>query len=244
MRILIVEDERPTAEDIRDLTRAILGSRVSSVKILVTLHDALDYLADHAIDVLLLDLNLNDRDGFEILRQAVARAFHTIVISAYSDRAIEAFEYGVLDFVPKPYNRARLSAAFDRLRDSHALDQRALKNLSVRRFGMIEVVPLKEVEFFKAANVYTELHLADGSIKIYDKSLKDLKKLLPSSYLRIHKSYMVDLGNVRKVFSHGGGRYDVELKSGARLPLSRVRARELKKCIDPFADGGPRHAGR
>jgi len=237
MRILIVEDERPTAEDIRDLTRAILGSRVSSLRIVTTLHDALDYLSEHAIDVLLLDLNLNERDGFDILKQAVARAFHTIVISAYSDRAIEAFEYGVLDFIPKPYSPPRLAAAFDRLRDNSALDKRAMKYLSVRRFGIIEVVPLKEVEYFKAANVYTELHLADGSIRIHDKSLKDLKKLLPSAYMRVHKSYIVDLGNVRKIFSHGGGRYDIELGSGIRLPLSRVRARELKKRIDLPDDG-------
>jgi len=237
MRVLIVEDERPTAEDIRNLTRAILGSRLSSVKILTTLHDALDYLSDHAIDVLLLDLNLNERDGFDILKQAVARAFHTIVISAYSDRAVEAFEYGVLDFVPKPYSPARLGVAFDRLRDDYALDKQALKYLSVRRFGTIEVVPLGEVAYFKAANVYTELHLTDGSIKIYDKSLKDLKKLLPSSFLRIHKSYIVDLGNVRRMFSHGGGRYDIELRSGVRLPLSRLRARELKKRIDLAAEG-------
>jgi two-component system response regulator LytT len=237
MRILIVEDERPTAEDIRDLTRAILGSRISSIKILTTLHDALDYLSEHAIDVLLLDLNLNERDGFDILKQAVARAFHTIIISAYTDRALEAFEYGVLDFIPKPYSPTRLAAAFDRLDDDYAFDKQALKYLSVRRFGTIEVVPLKEVEYFKAANVYTELHLADGSVRIYDKSLKDLKKLLPSSYIRVHKSYIVDLGNVRKIFSHGGGRYDIELGSGARLPLSRVHAPELKKRIDLADDG-------
>ncbi len=236
MKILIVEDERPMAEDIRDLTRAILGSRVSSIKILTTLHDAMDYLSEHAIDVLLLDLNLNERDGFDILKQAVARAFHTIIISAYSDRALEAFEYGVLDFIPKPYNATRLAAAFDRLRNNYALDKQALKYLSVRRFGMIEVVPLTEVEYFKAANVYTELHLADGSVKIYDKSLKDLKKLLPSSYLRVHKSYIVDLGNIRKIFNHGGGQYDIELGSGARLPLSRLRARELRKRIDLAED--------
>jgi len=232
MRILIVEDERPTAEDIRNLTRAILGSRISSIKIVTTLHDALDFLSEHSIDVLLLDLNLNERDGFDILKQTVARAFHTVIISAYSDRALEAFEYGVLDFIPKPHSQARLAAAFDRLRDNHALDKQALKYLSVRRFGTIEVVPLKEVEYFKGANVYTELHLTDGSIKIYDKSLKDLNKLLPSSYLRVHKSYIVDFRNVRNIFTHGAGRYDIQLGSGARLPLSRLRALELKRRID------------
>ena len=54
---------------------------------------------------MLLDLNLHARDGFEILKQIVSKSFHTIIISANIDRAIEAFEYGVLDFIPKLYNK-------------------------------------------------------------------------------------------------------------------------------------------
>jgi len=238
MRVLIVEDERPTAEDIRDLVRADLGPRLSSIHILTTLHDALDYLSNHAIDVLLLDLNLNERDGFDILKQAVARSFHTIIISAYADRAVEAFEYGVLDFVLKPYNPQRLAAAFARLRSGSDLDTRALKYLSVRTFGNIEVIPLSDVIYFKGANVYSELHLRGGGVKVYDKSLKNLIKLLPRSYVRIHKSYIADIRGIRKIASHGGGRYEIELENGATLPLSRSRAQETKKRI-----GGTKGSG-
>jgi two-component system response regulator LytT len=232
MRILIVEDERPTAEDIRDLTKELLGDRAASIHIETSLHSALDYLSRHAIDVLLLDLNLNERNGFEILKQAVARSFHTIIISAYSDKAVEAFEYGVLDFIPKPYNLERLQTAFDRLQDSYALDTRALKYLSVRKFGSIDVVPLKDVKYFKGANVYTELHLTGGSVEVYDKSLKSVKKLLPRSYTRIHKSYIVDRRRIRKIFSFGGGRYEVELEGRDKLPVSRSRIREIRKQLD------------
>jgi DNA-binding LytR/AlgR family response regulator len=228
---LIVEDERPTAEDIRDMIKADPGVRLSSIHILTTLHDALDYLSSHAIDVLLLDLNLNERDGFDILKQAVARSFHTIIISAYPDRAIEAFEYGVLDFVLKPYNPQRLAAAFARLRSGSDLDTRALKYLSVRAFGNIEVVPLSDVMYFKGANVYSELHLRGGGVKVYDKSLKNLVKLLPRFYIRIHKSYITDIRAIRKIWSHGGGRYEVELENGAKLPMSRSRVQETKKRI-------------
>ncbi|MBK7227614.1 MAG: hypothetical protein IPH97_01775 [Ignavibacteriales bacterium] len=64
-------------------------------------------------------MNLNAKDGFELLKQVVSQSFHTIVISANINRAIEAFEYGVLDFIPKPYNIERLKAAFQRLQSSH-----------------------------------------------------------------------------------------------------------------------------
>jgi two-component system response regulator LytT len=232
MRILIVEDERPTAEDIRDLTKELLGDRVSSIHIQSSLHNALDFLSTHAIDVLLLDLNLNERNGFEILKQAAARSFHTIIISAYSDKAVEAFEFGVLDFIPKPYNLERLQTAFNRLQDSFALDTRALKYLSVRKFGSIHIVPLKNVKYFKGANVYTELHLTGGTVEIYDKSLKSVKKLLPRSYARIHKSYIVDIRRIRKIFNFGGGRYEIELEDRDRLPVSRSRIREIRKQLD------------
>lgn len=232
MRILIVEDERPTAEDIRNLTKELLGDQVSSIHIQNSLPNALDFLSSHTIDVLLLDLNLNERNGFEILKQAVARSFHTIIISAYSDKAVEAFEYGVLDFVLKPYNIKRLRAAFDRLQDSYALATRALKYLSVRKYGSVEIIPLREVKYFKGANVYSELHLFSGAVEIYDKSLKNIKKLLPRSYTRIHKSFIVDLRLIRRIFNYGSGRYEIELESRDRLPVSRKRIREVRKIFN------------
>ncbi len=122
--------------------------------------------------------------------------------------------------------------AFNRLQDSFALDTRALKYLSVRKFGSIDIVPLKDVKYFKGANVYTELHLTGDAVEVYDKSLKSVKKLLPRSYARIHKSYIVDLRRIRKIFSFGGGRYEVELEGRDRLPVSRTRIREIRKHLD------------
>lgn len=232
MRILIVEDDRPTAEDIRNLTKELLGDRIHSIQIQTSLYNALDFLSIHAVDVLLLDLNLNERNGFDILKQAVARSFHTIIISAYSDKAVEAFEYGVLDFIPKPYSPERLKAAFNRLQESHALDTRALKYLSVRKLGKIEIIPLEEVKYFKGANVYSELHLFSGGVEIYDKSLKNICRLLPRSFMRIHKSFIVDMRLIRKIFNHGSGRYEVELATRDRLPVSRNRIREIRKRFE------------
>lgn len=105
MRILIVEDKRPTAEDIKFLVEQILQKEIISIHIEVSLDSALIYLKEKPIDILLLDLNLNSKEGFEIIKQVVSQSFYTIVISANINRAIEVFEYGVLDFIPKPYNK-------------------------------------------------------------------------------------------------------------------------------------------
>ena len=228
MRILIVEDEKPTAEDIKLLVEQILQKEITSIHIEVTLDSALIYLREKPIDVLLLDLNLNAKDGFQILKQVVSQSFHTIVISANINRAIEAFEYGVLDFIPKPYNIERLKAAFQRLKSSHALDGHSIKYLTVKKGFEIKVIPLEEIKYFKSANIYTELYTQNDQTIIYDKSIKQLMPLLPSNYYRIHKSFVVDRNNVESIQTLGGGKYRVILKSGDCLPVSRHKIHLLK----------------
>ncbi len=228
MRILIVEDERPTAEDIKMLVEQILNKEITSIHIETTLDNAMFYLKEKPIDVLLLDLNLNAKDGFQLLKQVVSQSFHTIVISANINRAIEAFEYGVLDFIPKPYSIERLKAAFQRLKSSHALDGHSIKYLSVKKGFEIKVIPIEEVSYFKSANIYAELHLKDERIVIYDKSLKQLVPLLPSNYCRIHKSYIINLDKIETIQTLGGGKYRALLKSGESLPVSRNKIKSLK----------------
>ena len=228
MRILIVEDERPTAEDIQSLVKQILKKEITSIHIETRLESAMLYLKEKPIDVLLLDLNLNAKDGFDLLKQAVSQSFHTIIISANINRAIEAFEYGVLDFIPKPYNIERLKAAFNRLKASHALDGHAVKYLSVKKGFEIKVIPIEEIRFFKSANIYVELYLNNEHVIIYDKSIKQLVPLLPSTYCRIHKSYIVNREKIDSIQTLGGGKYRVILKSGESLPVSRKIIKQLK----------------
>ena len=79
------------------------------------LQQGLGFIKEQSIDLLFLDLNLNREDGYELLEEVAAESFHTIIVSAYKDRAIRAFEYGVLDFVAKPYTEERLSLAIQRI---------------------------------------------------------------------------------------------------------------------------------
>lgn len=228
MRILIVEDERPTAEDIQILVKQIVKKEITSIHIETTLDNALSYLNEKPIDVLLLDLNLNSKDGFTILQQVVSNSFHTIVISANTNRAVEAFEYGVLDFIPKPYSKERLKAAFKRLKSSHALDGHAIKYLSVKKGFTVQLIPIENIRYFKSANIYVELHLKDKQTVIYDKPIKLLEPLLSANYYRIHKSYLVNIDTIETLQILGGGQYCAVLKSGDCLPVSRQKIKELK----------------
>ena len=88
MKILIVEDEPVIAQRIARQVSTYFEHSSCIVKWVEDIDDTLDYLSDNQIDLLLLDLNLHGEDGFEVLKTLCAESFHTIIISAYSDKAI------------------------------------------------------------------------------------------------------------------------------------------------------------
>ncbi len=106
MRILIVEDEPLVRQRLLRLCSELAGVR-ARFDAVADLESAGDRLQRSVYDGLLLDLNLGGDDGFELLRRAVAGRYQCVVVSAHRDRALQAFEHGVLDFVPKP---SRVSA--------------------------------------------------------------------------------------------------------------------------------------
>jgi DNA-binding LytR/AlgR family response regulator len=231
MRILIVEDEQPIAEDIKEICTGILRDKAESIRCELTLGNAISYLAEKQIDLLILDLNLSGRDGFDILKQMVSYSFQTIVVSANIDRAIEAFEYGVIDFIPKPYNEDRIRKAFDRFEVHEHFQNHGIKYLSVRKMGKIRLIAISEIKFVKGANVYTELYLKNGDKELYDKTLNELSRMLPANFIRVHKSFIVDMSSVHGMKVHGGGRYEIELHSQELLPVSRSMYTELKNKL-------------
>ncbi|OUR91934.1 DNA-binding response regulator [Flavobacteriales bacterium 34_180_T64] len=228
MNILIVEDESRIAKRIERMTRAIFGNALQSLKHINTLHEALSFIENNALDLVLLDLNLNGANGFDLLTTAVSESFHTIVISAYKDQAITAFEHGVLDFVPKPFNRDRLEQAFNRAITKEKSESNKIKVLAIKKRGRIQLIPIENLLFIKGAGPYTELFLKDGTKELHDKSLEKLEQLLSFSFERIHKSYLVKISEIKEIIVESGSKYMVELKNGALIPIGRTKYKDLK----------------
>jgi len=228
MNILIVEDESRVAKRIERLTRDIFGEALQSLTHINTLHEALAFIETHSLDLVLLDLNLNGEDGFDLLSTAVSQSFHTIVISAYKDQAITAFEYGVLDFVPKPFNRDRLEQAFHRTVTKDKIETDKIKVLAIKKRNRIQLIPIEDLLYIKGAGAYTELFLIDEKKELHDKSLEKLEQLLSNSFERIHKSYLVKMSEVKGVTVASGSKYMAELKNGVLLPIGRTKYKDLK----------------
>lgn len=228
MKIVIIEDEGRIAKRLERMTRSFFEQNLSGLTLCDSLAKGMAYIENHPVDLLLLDLNLNGENGFEVLECVVAGSFHTIIVSAYTDKAIMAFEHGVLDFVPKPFDEARLWQAFRRLTTGLKQVENKLAFLAVKKSGDLRLIDINDLLYIKGAGIYSELHLKEGRQELHDKSLEMLEQLLPPAFIRIHRSYIILLKEVEKLTVQSGSRYHLLLKNKELLPVSRLRYKELK----------------
>ena len=230
MRVLIIEDEARIAKRLQRMAASFFeqNSVISSCD---SVQKGMTHIENNEIDLLLLDLNLNGENGFDLLESVVSRSFHTIIVSAYTDKAIMAFEYGVLDFVPKPFDELRLNQAFKRIKNKPKTNDEPLKFLAVKKAGNIKLIDIEDLLYIKGAGIYSELHLKNGNCELHDKSLETLAQLLPNSFNRIHKSYLVSLELAEKIIVQPGSKYGLLIKNGELLPIGRSKYKELKEKI-------------
>jgi len=236
MHIVIVEDEPVIAQRLKRQISQILDAEKPTIKWFDDIEDANDYLEMQSIDLLMLDLNLHGENGFDLLKNLSAQSFHTIIVSAYSEQAIKAFEYGVLDFVAKPFKYERLEAALTRFTDktSHAIHE--LKQLAVKKHNGLSFIKITDINFIKADGHYTQLHYSQLNLDLlefalHDKPIDKLAMLLPKQFVRVHRSYIVDINKVVELKIGSGGSYQLLIQGGFEVPVSRSRYQEVKSLL-------------
>lgn len=232
MNILIVEDEPPIAADIEDYVALFCGRDKNRITVCHSLDEAQEVLGREKLDLLLLDLNLSGKNGFDILRDTLARRFHTIVVSAYTDRAIEAFELGILDFVAKPIDKERMKLAFDRFFGRRKIEGKGAKYIVVRKFSQNFMVNVDEICFFRAVGYLVEIHREDGKRDLIEKALNFLEQILPERFVRVHRSYIVDITRIASYRRLVTGVYEITMKDGTKIPLSVSRLKNLPGILN------------
>jgi len=229
MRILIIEDEPLVAQRLQREVAAFFGGKARHVAHCDTLAGSCVLMHEEHFDLVLLDLNLQGEDGFKLLDTAGPAPFNTIVVSGHVERALTAFDVGVLDFVAKPFSQARLTQAFQRHLDS-AGNARTRK-LLVRRLGDIELVEFSAISHVRADGHYAELMMVDGSTRFYDEPLDKLLESLGDDFMRVHRSYAVNLRHVVRLTIAAGGRYGVDTDFAKAIPVSRSLYPSVKAAL-------------
>jgi two-component system response regulator LytT len=234
MNIVIIEDEPLVLSRIKRLTLEILEPHDPKISCFNNIVDAEQFLSENSTDLLLLDLNLMGSSGFELLKKNVAAAYHTIVISAYFEKAIVAFEYGVIDFVAKPFTSERLEKAFVRFLDSSQRSYYGCRYLSIKKAGGIEMISIADIDYIQAEGHYSLIHIKGetDSTALHSKNIEKIMQLLPNTFLRVHRSYIANMAAVKKLTIKEGGRYSLQMQSGIELPVGRTKYQDVKQFLE------------
>jgi len=244
MRVLIVDDEPLACERLRSL----LASE-RDVEIAGECHDgksAVRAIQKLAPDLVFLDVQMPEMDGFGVLSHLPAPPA-IIFVTAFDQFAIKAFEVCALDYLLKPFDRerftkalsrgraecerrsksdldTRLQSLLDRLRDKREY----LDRIVVRDGGRVLFVHVDELDLIEAAGNYVRLHAA-GEQYLHRETMAHMESALdPSRFARIHRSAIVNVSRVKELHPLFRGDYQVTLKDGSRLTLSKAYRGKLK----------------
>ncbi len=237
LRVAIVDDEPVARRRIRRLLRpergvtivAECGDGAAAVKAIRTL----------APDVIFLDVQMPELDGFGVLRALGSGPLPAVIfVTAFDRYAIDAFEVHALDYLLKPVSADRCARALARARAaiaerraaadprlltmlSESSRRRTLTRLPVRTSGRVVIVELADVDWIQAADNYVTLH-AGGQEHLLRETLGRLERELdPDRFVRIHRSAVVQVDRIRELLPAFHGDFIVVLRDGTRLTLSR-----------------------
>ena len=201
-------------------------------------------------DLVFLDVQMPGLSGFDVLARLHTRP-RVIFITAHDEFAVRAFEEQAVDYLLKPVEPARLERALARVTGTDpagarfeeerlarlidAVERRAAgpRRIAVRRGPKVILVEPASILFCRAEDKYTVLYTAEGE-HILDRTIEDLEQSLdPSTFLRIHRSVLVNLACVKDLTAVDGGRFVVSLKDapGTTLYASRAGAKLLREKL-------------
>jgi two-component system response regulator AlgR len=239
VRVLIVDDEPPARERLRQLLGEIPGTEcvgeAGSGEEAVRLADELEP------DVVLLDIRMPGMDGLEAARRLAALPEPPVVIltTAYEQHALEAFDAQAAAYLLKPVRRDRLAAALERAqRPSRAqlarlgvASQPARSHISVRVRDQLRLIPVEDVLCFVAEQKYTTVRHGGGE-DLIEESLRSLEDEFGSRFVRVHRNALVAVAQVERIEREPDGHYAVHLRhGGGRLQVSRRLAADVLRRL-------------
>jgi two-component system LytT family response regulator len=208
---------------------------------------ALKALPKTACDILFLDIEMPDINGFELLKKLKKFEGKVVFVTAHSTYAVKAFKFSALDYILKPIDVDDLTQTIEKYKKSRttAPDADVMKQLlsniellsnpkanklSVSTQEGIEIINLNDVDYMKAERAYTIIKRQDKTDIVVSKPLKDFEDMLPSAkFMRIHDSYLINLDKVVRYLRQDGG-YAV-MRDGSEILISRGRKDDFLKYL-------------
>lgn len=238
IKTLIVEDNRKSAE--------LLSSYISNlftdmqvVGIASNVDDAVDLIYKEKPSIVFLDINLQQEIGFDVLKRTNAEEYEVIVTTAFSEYSLQAIKASAVDYILKPYDVEELKNAVKKAKNQLDLKrtQKGIQDIGTlddRIFvstleGLIFLM-IDDIVCVSADTSYSEFYIKDGKKVVSSKGLSNYEEILkPHLFLRVHKSYLVNLRHIVK-YQRGRGGY-LCLSNGMTVKVGESKKDELQKYL-------------
>jgi len=233
LNIVIVEDELHNRENLK----ALLNEVPSPIQLLgeaAGKAEAIQLIKAQKPDLVLMDIELNDGTGFDILSELPYAGFEVIFTTAFEHYALKAIKFSSIDYLLKPLNQDELNAAIQKamqkkdesLRKQQlelllsSLDQKQeQRNICLSTSDGIEFIKTAEILYCEASGSYTHFHLKVNHKLLVSKNLKEYSQLLDDhDFMRVHNSYLINLKEVKRFVKSEGGY--ILMNNGAQIPIS------------------------
>lgn len=241
IRTILIDDE-PLA---RDIVKFYLSEH-KEIEIVAECCDGFEGLkaiTQHKPDLIFLDIQMPKISGFEML-ELVEDKPAVIFTTAFDEYAIKAFEVNAIDYLLKPIDKTRFEAAIKKLPlrlnqsenteavlDAAALSPAQNNRVVVKKDGVIKIIPVADINYFEADDDYVKLSTSAGAF-YKNKTMAFFEQTLDSSqFIRIHRSYIINLAQVTKIELKEKDSYVVLLKSDIWLPVSKTGYVKLKAAL-------------
>lgn len=249
IHVLVVDDEAPARQRVIDLLKK--DPQIGSVLEAANGRAAVDIIRREALDIVLLDVQMPELDGLQVIEAIGAEAMPlTIFVTAYDKHAIRAFEANALDYLLKPFSDERWEAALSRAKSrcnelrvrefgrsvlrllaTRSGPGRHLDRLVVKGGGTTRFIRVADIDWIEGAGVYLTLHVA-GKELLYRSTLNELAEHLdPLLFIRVHRSSIVNIDSVVELQPMSHGEFELVLKGGQRLRVSRTYRTQIEKRL-------------
>lgn len=242
MKVLIVDDEPLARNELHYLLKEnALINAIDEADGVMAADQKVN--ANHP-DLVFLDIKLDDGNGMALARRwkKLPQPPAVVFATAYDNYAIDAFNEAAVDYILKPFDPERINEAVNRVakirgtadQSENISEQAAWQNprLSITIDDKTMVIQKRDVMYIETQGGYTHLHLRNDKLLISRQTLTSIVQLLnPRHFIRIHRGFIVNLDEIDEMQPSFNHTYELTLKDGSKIPVSRSYVAKTKKAI-------------
>lgn len=250
MKAVIVDDEA----SVRNTIKAILNETFPTIEVASvagTVAEAHEQLVKVKPDLLFLDIELPDGNGFDLLKMISPVTFKVIFVTGHEEYALSAIKVSALDYIMKPVDADELRPAVEKALsvisnkevqiklqalNENMQGKKTLKRIILHTADHLQLVSVSDIIRAEADSNYTSFFLSDGKKIMVSRTIKEFDTLLSSSgMIRVHQSHLVNVNHIDRFVKKDGGW--VMLKNGTKIPVSpNLKKQVLKALTDHLYD--------